>query len=299
MNKFGRGGGRGMDRYDPENPPKYLDPNYKNEKVNGYTNKLKSAKDKLESESVDMCIDITTVAAGESGAVSSNEIEVEGPSTYVETGTKVDKNGDQTNEKMMEVDFKTEPVGLLSQTSRSFQMSMDEFCSQSTEDGKSDSDKRGIGVVKLAREGEITPLKAPVIKDGSGKVQLTPRTPDEMIMKQNKKVLKELVLNWRSYIGSTDEKLKDTKPALVNEVKRDRKNLRNEWIRLSHRSCNQDNGNPKVKSEKKELPSKAIKRTPIKTEDLKTEVNEEKKEELKKSLDWVQSLQGGDKGRVE
>jgi len=44
-----------------------------------------------------------------------------------------------------------------------------------------------------------------------------------MIMKQNKKVLKELlVLNWKSYIGSTEEKLKDTKPALVNEVKRAR-----------------------------------------------------------------------------
>ena len=253
MNRLARGGGRGMDRYDPENPPKYLDPNYKNEKVNGYTNKLKSVKDEFESESVEMCIDITTVAAGESGAVPSNEIEVEGPSTYVETGTKVDKNGDQTNEKMKEVDFKTEPVGLLSQTSRSFQTSMDEFCSQKSEDEKEGGDKAGIGVVKLAQDGEKTPLKAPVIKDGSGKVLLTPRTPDEVILKQNKKVLKELVLNWRHYIGNTEEKLKDTKPALVNEVKRVRKNLRNEWIRLSQKSSNnQDDGEIKIKIEKKD-----------------------------------------------
>jgi len=259
MNKFGRGGGRGMDRYDPENPPKYLDPNYKNEKVSSYTNKSKDVIDELVRGSDDMSIDITTVEIGEPGALPSNEIEVKGPSTYVEPGIKMEKSEDQTSEKGMEIDSKTTPVGLLSQTSRSFQMSMEEFCSQNTEDEKLDRDKNGIGVVKLAREGEKTPLKAPVVKDGSGKVLLTPRTPDEMIMKQSKKVLKELVLNWRSYIGSTDEKLKDTKPALVNEVKRVRKNLRNEWIRLSQKSStNKNNGDSKIKIEKEELSSKEL-----------------------------------------
>jgi len=203
MNKFGRGGGRGMNRYDPENPPKYLDPNYRNEKVSGYTNKSESQFDGVEGERKTMSIDITTVERGEPGAVLSNEIEVKGPSTYVEIGTKMSKNGDQTNEKVMEIDSTIKPVGLLSQTSRSFQTSMDEFCSQKSEDEKEGGDKAGIGIVKLAQDGEKTPLKAPVIKDGSGKVLLTPRTPDEMIMKQNKKVLKELVLNWRHYIGNT------------------------------------------------------------------------------------------------
>ena len=72
----------------------------------------------------------------------------------------------------MEMDSKIKPVGLLSQTVRSFQMSMNEFCSQNTDGEKLDSDKTGIGVVKLAQDGEKTPLKAPVIKDGSGKVLL-------------------------------------------------------------------------------------------------------------------------------
>ena len=254
MNKFGRGGGRGMNRYDPENPPKYLDPNYKNEKVSGYTNKSESELVEVEGERKTMSVDITTVERGEPGAVPSNEIKVKGPSAYVEIGTKTSKNGDQTNEKVMEIDSTIKPVGLLSQTSRSFQMSMDEFCSQKSDEEKEVGDKAGIGMVKLlAQDGEKTPLKAPVIKDGSGKVLLTPRTPDEMIMKQNKKVLKELVLNWRHYIGNTEEKLKDTKPALVNEVKRVRKNLRNEWIRLSQKSStNQEDGEIKIKIEKRE-----------------------------------------------
>ena len=88
MNKFGRGGGRGMDRYDPKNPPKYLDPNnYKNENLSGCTNKAEFTIDEVEGERDDMSVDITSVESGEPGAVSSNEIEVKGPSAYVEPST--------------------------------------------------------------------------------------------------------------------------------------------------------------------------------------------------------------------
>ena len=83
-------------------------------------------------------------------------------------------------------------------------------------------------------------------------------------------------------------------------MKRVRKNLRNEWIRLSQKSSNnQDDGEIKIKIEKKDTFNKEFEANLKKDEHPKRKKNEERNDDTKKSLDWVKSLQGDDKIRID